>query len=113
MCTHSIDDLLPHAPLHCAATGEMVKGSLYYNIIYIMIDNMNLVIDIKLQSKIIHIPSEFKASIVQIKLGHYQLTDLTQAGQHTADNVVKFHTCTVAPKKNYRKHYNNYFGESV
>ena len=28
MCTHSIDDLLPHAPLHCAATGEMVKGSL-------------------------------------------------------------------------------------
>ena len=27
MCTHSIDDLLPHAPLHCAATGEMVKGS--------------------------------------------------------------------------------------
>ena len=32
MCTHSIDDLLPHAPLHCAATGEMVKGSYYYNI---------------------------------------------------------------------------------
>ena len=31
MCTHSIDDLLPHAPLHYAATGEMVKGS--YNII--------------------------------------------------------------------------------
>ena len=32
MCTHSIDDLLPHAPLHCAATGEMVKGSyiIYY-----------------------------------------------------------------------------------
>ena len=30
MCTHSIDDLLPHAPLHCAATGEMVKGSLLY-----------------------------------------------------------------------------------
>ena len=28
MCTHSIDDLLPHAPLHYAATGEMVKGSL-------------------------------------------------------------------------------------
>ena len=27
MCTHSIDDLLPHAPLHYAATGEMVKGS--------------------------------------------------------------------------------------
>ena len=27
MCTHSIDDLLPHAPFHCAATGEMVKGS--------------------------------------------------------------------------------------
>ena len=27
MCTHCIDDLLPHAPLHCAATGEMVKGS--------------------------------------------------------------------------------------
>ena len=27
MCTHSIDDLLPHAPLYCAATGEMVKGS--------------------------------------------------------------------------------------
>ena len=27
---HSIDDLLPHAPLHCAATGEMVKGSYYY-----------------------------------------------------------------------------------
>ena len=26
---HSIDDLLPHAPLHCAATGEMVKGSFY------------------------------------------------------------------------------------
>ena len=30
MFTHSIDDLLPHAPLHYAATGEMVKGS-YYN----------------------------------------------------------------------------------
>ena len=30
MCTHSIDDLLPHAPLHCAATGEMVKCSLLY-----------------------------------------------------------------------------------
>ena len=29
MCTHSIDDLLPHAPLHYAATGEMVKGSLF------------------------------------------------------------------------------------
>ena len=29
MCTHSIDDLLPHAPLHCAATGEMVKCSWY------------------------------------------------------------------------------------
>ena len=28
MCTHSVDDLLPHAPLHCAATGEMVKCSL-------------------------------------------------------------------------------------
>ena len=28
MCKHSIDDLLPHAPLHYAATGEMVKGSL-------------------------------------------------------------------------------------
>ena len=28
MCTHSIDDLLPHAPLHYAATGEIVKGSL-------------------------------------------------------------------------------------
>ena len=27
MCTHSIDDLLPHTPLHYAATGEMVKGS--------------------------------------------------------------------------------------
>ena len=27
MCTHSIDDLLPHAPLHYAATGEMVKSS--------------------------------------------------------------------------------------
>ena len=27
MCTHSIDDLLPYAPLHYAATGEMVKGS--------------------------------------------------------------------------------------
>ena len=27
MCTHSIDDLLPHAPLHYAPTGEMVKGS--------------------------------------------------------------------------------------
>ena len=27
VCTHSIDDLLPHAPLHYAATGEMVKGS--------------------------------------------------------------------------------------
>ena len=29
MCTYSIaiDDLLPHASLHCAATGEMVKGS--------------------------------------------------------------------------------------
>ena len=27
MYTHSIDDLLPHAPLHYAATGEMVKGS--------------------------------------------------------------------------------------
>ena len=32
MCTHYIDDLLPHAPLHCAAAGEMVKGS-YYNYI--------------------------------------------------------------------------------
>ena len=31
MCTHSIDDLLPHAPLLYAATGEMVKGS-YYSI---------------------------------------------------------------------------------
>ena len=31
MCTHSIDDLLPHAPLHYAATGEMVKGSLCEN----------------------------------------------------------------------------------
>ena len=31
MCTHSIDDLLPHAPLHYAATGEMVKGSLKNN----------------------------------------------------------------------------------
>ena len=30
MCMHSIDDLLPHAPLHYAATGEMVKGSLKY-----------------------------------------------------------------------------------
>ena len=30
MCTHSIDDLLPHAPLHYAATGEMVKCSLLY-----------------------------------------------------------------------------------
>ena len=30
MCTHSIDDLLPHAPLHYAATGEMVKGSYIY-----------------------------------------------------------------------------------
>ena len=29
MCTHSFDDLLPHAPLHYAATGEMVKGSYY------------------------------------------------------------------------------------
>ena len=29
MCTHSIDDLLPHAPLHYASTGEMVKGSYY------------------------------------------------------------------------------------
>ena len=29
MCTHSIDDFLPHAPLHYAATGEMVKGSLH------------------------------------------------------------------------------------
>ena len=28
MCTQSIDDLLPHSPLHFAATGEMVKGSL-------------------------------------------------------------------------------------
>ena len=28
MCTHSIDDPLPHASLHYAATGEMVKGSL-------------------------------------------------------------------------------------
>ena len=27
MCMHSIDDLLPHAPLHCAATGEVVKCS--------------------------------------------------------------------------------------
>ena len=27
MCTHSIDDLLPHAPLHYAATGDMVKCS--------------------------------------------------------------------------------------
>ena len=36
--THSIDDLLPHAPLHYGATGEMVKGSLekYFSIhIYI------------------------------------------------------------------------------
>ena len=32
MCTHSIDDLFPHAPLHCAATGEMVKGSYYSQI---------------------------------------------------------------------------------
>ena len=31
ICTHSIDDLLPHAPLHYAATGEMVKGSLKLN----------------------------------------------------------------------------------
>ena len=30
MCTHSIDNLLPHAPLHYAATGEMVKGSYIY-----------------------------------------------------------------------------------
>ena len=34
MCRHSIDDLLPHAPLHCAATGEMVKGSFMYNVMY-------------------------------------------------------------------------------
>ena len=31
MCTHSIDDLLPHASLHYAATGEMVKGSYKLN----------------------------------------------------------------------------------
>ena len=35
MCTHSIDDLLPHAPLHYAATGEMVKGSYMYKYVYI------------------------------------------------------------------------------
>ena len=35
MCTHSTDDLLPHAPIHCAATGEMVKGS--YNIYNIIV----------------------------------------------------------------------------
>ena len=34
-CTHSIDDLLPHAPLHCAATGEMVKCSYSYNWLYL------------------------------------------------------------------------------
>ena len=34
MCTHSIDDPLPHAPLHCAATGEMVKGSYKYKYKY-------------------------------------------------------------------------------
>ena len=32
MCTHSIDDLLPHTPLHYAATGEMVKGSLHVQV---------------------------------------------------------------------------------
>ena len=34
MCTHSIDDPLPHAPLRYAATGEMVKGSLSNNLLY-------------------------------------------------------------------------------
>ena len=33
MCTHSIDNLLPHAPLHCAATGETIKGSYYSNLV--------------------------------------------------------------------------------
>ena len=37
MCTRSIDDLLPHAPLHYAATGEMVKGSLKYIMTYAVI----------------------------------------------------------------------------
>ena len=36
MCTHSIDDLLPHAPLHYAATGEMVKGSFSEKMEYII-----------------------------------------------------------------------------
>ena len=44
MCTHSIDDLLPHAPLHYAATGEMVKGSYYYNIHFIYYKLIGIII---------------------------------------------------------------------
>ena len=35
MCTHSIDDLLPHAPLHCAATGRW--SSVHYMVIHVLI----------------------------------------------------------------------------
>ena len=31
MRTHSIDDLLPHAPLHCAATGGDGQGFIIDN----------------------------------------------------------------------------------
>ena len=44
MCTHSIDDLLPHAPLHCAATGEMVKCSLKYHSICLFIHAVGIAV---------------------------------------------------------------------
>ena len=53
MCTHSIDDLLPHAPLNYAATGDMVK-CLYIILIHCPHTSfLQLWVDRKLKSRLV------------------------------------------------------------
>ena len=72
MCTHSIDDLLPHAPLHYAATGEMVKGSLYTKTQYVQrggpIPIMNTPRDKKRKKKLIKLHVQNNAYVIRAHL---------------------------------------------
>ena len=71
MSTHSIDDLLPHAPLHYAATGEMVKGSLY--LAYSLLLCIGLTLHIRQQN--------FKVLFFNVKLSMPIITPRAHAQQ--------------------------------